>query len=251
MILIDMAMIGTEREPFPETKWTLVWQAQLGDSTAFRREAVTELCRLYWRPIYSYIRLRGHSPEDAEDLTQDFFARFLRLNHVDDLDAEKGRLRNYLLRAVKRHLASEWHRQHRQKRGGSLIGVSIDSAPIEAELGRIQAGESLTPEMAFDRQWALSLLDKVIDVLSEKYRSEGAIDHFFYLKDFIEPGSRAGRPQSAEVAAKLGMTPGAFRVAVHRLRQRYRETLLEMVTETLKPGENAEEELRYLLSSFS
>lgn len=240
---------GTERHAFPETKWTLVREAQNGASTAFRDRALTELCRLYWRPIYSFIRLRGHTPHDAEDLTQDFFVRFLGRDDIAVLDAAKGRLRSYLITAVKHHLFGEYRRESRQKRGGSLKALSIDTAEVERTLRLTDLKGGLAPEQVFDRQWALTLLDQAVQTLADHYEQEGRGDLFLCLQDFIDPA--AERPRGSVLAERLGMSEEAFRAAIHRFRRRYRECLGAAVRQTLAPGEDAEEELRQLMACFS
>jgi len=239
---------GTRIHAFPETSWTLVARAGDFGSPALREQALTELCRIYWQPIYSFIRLQGHSPHDAEDLTQGFFARFLRRNDVVGIDASRGRLRCYLITAVKNHLINEHKRDLRQKRGGANRMLSIDAIAAERHRRVPEPRDLLTPERAFDRQWALTLLDCVVQTLAERYQREGKGDLFVSLKDFVGP--RGDRPKGAELAETLGMSEAALRVAVHRFRERYRECLLATVGDTLAPGEDAEEELRHLMDAF-
>lgn len=243
-----MAVGGTEAQPFPETNWTLVLQAGEDASTSRRSRAITEWCRLYWQPIYCFIRLQGRRPHDAEDLTQGFFARFLKRNDIAGIDASRGRMRSYLVTAVKNYLISEHKREVRQKRGGATRILSIEALAAEARLQGIEPAEAASPEAGFDRQWALTLVENAVQTLAERYQQDGKGELFLHLKDFVGP--RGDRPKVATVAEALGMSEPALRVAIHRFRERYRECLLASVAYTLAPGEDAEEELRHLMSAF-
>lgn len=233
---------------FPNTRWSMVMAAR-ETSESERGEALEGLCRLYWRPVYLFVRQRGNSPEQTEDLTQEFFLRLLDGELFQSVSGpERGRLRSFLCVVLKRFLADDYHRRMAQKRGGNRVIVDIDGPSIE---NQIEGGgtDGTDPERAFDRRWALDLLEEARRRLKEDYRRAGKDGLFEQFEPSISP--RAGKVSHAEMAAELGMTEGAVKVAVHRFRQRYRECLLSTLRDTLAENEDPEEELRYLLSLFS
>ena len=233
---------------FPNTRWSMVVAAR--DSPSVERgEALGELCRLYWRPVYLFVRQRGHSPEETEDLTQEFFYRLIEGELLQGVGGpERGRLRSFICVVLKRFLVDDYHRRMTQKRGGGRVVVDIDGPSVE---GQIQDGrrEEADPERAFDRQWALDLLEEAIRRLKEDYLRAGKAGLFEQFEPTISP--QADRVSHAVLAAELKMSEGAVKVAVHRFRQRYRECLLSALRDTLSENEDPEEELRYLLSLFS
>ncbi len=235
-------------QSFPETRWSLVLRANSDDPEASQR-ALADLCNLYWAPVYAFIRLRGYSPHNAEDLTQGFFAAFLAREDFRKVDASRGRLRSYLLGAVKHYLTDEHRRASRQKRGGNSPTFSIDGMQAESHCRIPELSDSLTPERIFDRQWATTLLENVIRQLEDRYRKEKKEALFESLSPFIMPQAELGK--QAEIAARLGMSESAVRVAIHRLRQRYGILLRKTVADTLGPDGDIDEELRYLLGTFS
>jgi RNA polymerase sigma factor (sigma-70 family) len=208
-------------------------------------EALANLCRTYWYPLYAYARRRGNSAEDAQDLTQEFFARLLARNWINDADPAKGRFRSFLLSAMKHFLADEWDRALAQKRGCGVSTVPLQLDTAETRYGQ-EPADNTTPERIFERRWALTLLDKVLQQLRAEYESEGKADLFNLLNPCLV-GERTAQPY-AELAQALGVSEGTVKAAVHRLRQRYRALLRHQIAQTLaEPGE-VDDELRYLFA---
>lgn len=240
----------TQHQPFPETRWTLIGRARDSATEGERARALSDLCKIYWPPVFSFIRSSGYSPHDAEDLTQGFFARFLDRNDFADRDASQGRLRSYLISSVKNYLASEARKRGRIKRGGRLPALATEGNRGGSYFGRdAEPADELTPDRVFERQWAITLLECVVKALAIRYERDGNAELFCQLKDFIVP--QAENPSTQKIAAHLGMNESAVRVAIHRLRLRYRECLLEAVGDTLAPGESAEDELKHLMAAFA
>jgi len=248
----DQETPGTEtpRAPagcFVTTHWSVVLTAGRSDTTR-ARAALEQLCRSYWQPLYAYVRGAGHSREEAEDLTQEFFARLLAHNSVARADPARGRFRSFLLASLKHFLANEWDKARAQKRGGgsSLIPLEFDTAETRCAQP-VAPGD--TPDRAFDRQWALALLEVVLGRLRREYRDAGREDLFLGLKETLS-GGRAEIPYR-DLGAQLGLSEGAAKVAAHRLRQRYRELLREEIANTVAGPEEVEEELRQLFAALS
>lgn len=209
--------------------------------------ALAELCQTYWFPLYAYVRRRGHNKPDAEDLTQIFFSRLLEKNLFANLDSEKGKFRAFLLASLKHFLANEWDRSQAQKRGGGAAHLSLDWQTADAKF-QVAATNEPSPDKAFDREWALALLAKVIERLQKECEADGKIKVFEQLKMFLTAG-KADSAQ-AEVAKVLGMEEGAVRVAIHRLRKRYRALLRDEIAQTLTDKSQVDEELRALFGAF-
>ncbi len=232
---------------FPTTQWTLIDRATAGNPED-RSLALEEICAAYWTPVYAYIRARGYTPHDAEDLTQDFFAELLQRNDLAKVDACHGKLRSYLLTGVKNHLVSAHRWRTREKRGGNEVILSIDSVLAES---RCLISETTSPsasELLFDRQWAIALMEGVLEALEKRYNQKGQSALFQALKPFIMPSS--DQPASEALAQQLGMSDNTVRVAIHRFRQRYGELLRKAVKATLVEGANEDEEIRYLMTVF-
>ena len=229
---------------FAATRWTLVLSAARGSQTPRAATAMAELCRIYWYPLYAFIRRRGHAAPEAEDLTQGFFARLLEKNFLAAADREKGRFRTFLLMAVKRFLANEYDRAQTQKRGGGQRIVSLEGVEPETRYC-LEPADTMTPERFFEQQWALALLDQVLTRLEAEMTAAGKAALFEAMKGHLA-GSR--EETYAVTAARLGMTEGAVKVAVHRLRRRYRELLQEEIAHTVAGPEEIEEEIRYLFA---
>jgi RNA polymerase sigma factor (sigma-70 family) len=229
---------------FPTTLWTVVLHAGR-DAPARAQAALAQLCQAYWYPLYSFVRRRGHSPHDAEDLTQAFFAQLLEKHGLERVDPELGRFRTFLLASLKNFLANDWDRSHARKRGGGRTIVALDEQSAESRYRR-EPSHDMTPERHFERQWAMTLLDQALDVLRDEYQAEGNGDLFTELKAVL-----IGQPAAyAEMAARLRRSAGAIKVAVHRLRHRYRALLRARIAATV--GEGAvEDELRHLLAVLS
>ncbi len=236
------------RSPFPTTHWSLIGRAASADPVD-RDKALAEICRLYWPPVYAFIRSRGHPPHDAEDLTQGFFAGLLKRDDFAKADANHGRLRSYLLTAAKNHLNSEHRRQHRLKRGGDVTLISMD-ASVEEHFAVMQLGsDDWSPERVFHREWAVTVMKEVARRLERRYQDKDQGDLFEHLRGYITTEEAVSAQR--EVAARLGMSGQAFRVAVHRLRQRYRDELHAVVKSTLGSEESLEDELRQLMNAFA
>jgi len=226
------------------THWSVVLAAGQSDTTS-ARQALAKLCQSYWYPLYSYVRRRGFSPPDAEDLTQEFFARFLEHRWVSNADREKGRFRTFLLSALNHFLANEWDKARAQKRGGGMVLVPLEFATAETRYSR-EPADPVTPEQHFERRWAMTLLEAVVERLRLEYEAEGKGSLFAALHPCLI-GDRTSQPYD-ELAKKLGLSEAAVKSAVHRLRLRYRELLREEIAQTVAgPGE-VESELRHLIS---
>jgi RNA polymerase sigma-70 factor (ECF subfamily) len=232
---------------FATTHWTVVLAAGKR-STPQSDQALEELCRTYWFPLYAYVRRRGYSKEDAEDLTQTFFARFLEKNYLAGLSAGRGRFRAFLLASLKHFLANEWDKSQRQKRGGGVTPLSLDWQTADTQF-QIAATAEPSPEKAFDREWALALLGKVITRLQTECEAEGRGQQFAELKIFLTAGK--GALSHAEAAKGLGLAEGAVRVTVHRLRKRYRQLLRDEISQTLSDPAQVDEEMRALFCAFA
>jgi RNA polymerase sigma factor (sigma-70 family) len=234
------------RPVFVTTQWTVVLSAAR-DDTPRARAALENLCQTYWPPLYAYVRRRGYSPEDAQDLTQEFFARLLERNAVATVAPEKGRFRSFLLASMNHFLADEWDKARAQKRGGGRV-ISVDLQSAETRLGAAAAG-NLTPEKAYEHRWAITLLEQVYQRLGEDYRQQGKAALFDVLRTTLA-GTSAAAPY-AELARKLDMTKGAVKVAVHRLRQRYRALLRDTIADTVAGPEEVEDELKHLFRTLA
>ena len=231
---------------FATTHWSVVLAAR--DPASPRSEqALAELCCAYWCPLYAYLRRQGRSPHDAQDLTQEFFARLLHKDYLHAVEREKGRFRTFLLTAWKRFLANEWDREHAQKRGGFAPRVAIDQALAESRFA-VEPSHTLSPDVLFDRQWAMTLLERTMAQLQEEYVATGRATLFEYLQGCLAR-EESGLPY-AEIAARLHLTEAAVKMAVHRLRVRYREILRGEIADTVSSAEEIEEELRHLFSTF-
>lgn len=229
---------------FATTRWTLVHEAARGGDT-FAVAALGGLFQTYWPPLYRYVRRLGHPAADAEDLVQGFFAQLLKLDGLRLADPDRGRFRAFLLGGLKHHLANHWHREHRLKRGGHAPRLSIDWRHAEIGLGLDPADSAAGPDTLFDREWALALLEKVLADLAAEERD---LD-FARWKPFLGVGSE--RLPYAAIAAEFGLTEGAARVAVHRLRKRYRQRLRAEIARTLADARLVEDELRALFVALS
>lgn len=229
---------------FVTTQWSVVLTAG-GSDTAQAQAALEKLCATYWYPLYAYVRRRGHPVQDAQDLTQAFIARLLERKWIGDADRERGRFRTFLLTAMSRFLAGEWDRLRAHKRGGGVSHVPVQLDTAETRFGHEPVDDS-TPEQCFERRWALTLLDTVLQRLRDQYEHEGKGELFTGLNSSLVGGSES-QPY-AELAAQLGLSQGAVKVAVHRLRKRYRQLLRAEVAQTMAATEDVDEELRHLFA---
>jgi RNA polymerase sigma-70 factor (ECF subfamily) len=236
----------TTPDIFVTTRWTAVLTAGCSD-TARARQALAELCQAYWFPLYAYARRRGHGPHDAEDLTQGFFARLLKMQSLAGVSREKGKFRAFLLASMNHYLADEWDRACAQKRDIHRT-ISLDAEAAENRY-RAEPVEHLTPERLFDRQWALTLLEAVVQRLHREYEESGRGALFLELR-FAITGEKSDVPY-ADLAARLGLTGEAVRVAVHRLRQRFRKLLWEEIGQTVADESEIADEMRNLRQILS
>ncbi len=231
---------------FTTTHWSVVVSAQ-GQDTARSRQALETLCRTYWYPLYAFARRSGRSPADAEDLTQAFFCRVIEKDYLKSAEAAKGRFRSFLLVAFKRFAANEWDRQHAQKRGGFAAVVPIDQEFAESRFAA-DTQHNLAPDVLFDRQWALALLERTVEQLGREYSASGRAELFTLLRPCLVEDQSA--LPHAEIARRLSLTEGAVKMAVHRLRGRYREILREQIAQTVSSAAEVDEEIRHLFAAF-
>ncbi len=229
---------------FTTTHWSLVLAAA-GGKDARGGEALDRLCQVYWYPLYAFVRRQGHAPHDAQDLTQEFFLRLLDKDFLADIDRSKGRFRSFLLAALKHFLSKQWARGKALKRGGGRTLLPLDTLSAEDRYRR-EPQDNATPERLFERRWALALLDQVLSRLSKEYDSARKRAVFEQLQGCLT-GDRDLLPY-AELAARLGMTEGAVKVAVHRLRQRYRSVLRQEIAETVADPAEIDDEIRQLFA---
>ncbi len=233
-------------DDFHTTHWSMVIEAGRKDS-AGADAALSDLCEAYWYPLYAYARRRGLPAEEAEDRTQGFFAALLEKEWIVRADPERGRFRAFLLTAFKRHLGRERARERTQRRGGGRTTLRLDFEDGERRYS-LEPTHVDTPERLFDRRWALTLLAGTMGRLAAEFEEDGKAELFREIKVFL-PGADAAGPQ-AEIAERLGMTTGAVKVAVHRLRTRYRECLRTQIAQTVESASEIDEELGELLASL-
>lgn len=232
---------------FATTHWSVVLaagQQASPDASA----ALEELCRSYWYPLYAYVRWKAHSPHDAEDLTQEFFARLLSRDFLAGVNPAKGKFRSFLLASLNNFLANEWAKSRTAKRGGGQIPFSLDAESAEGQY-QLEPSSALSPEKLYDRRWAVHLLERAFAALQAEFGSGEKARVFDRLKEFLEDGTDAGDYSAA--ALVLGMTTNAVAVSVHRLRHRYRELVRVEVLQTVATPEQADEEVRYLLAALT
>jgi RNA polymerase sigma-70 factor (ECF subfamily) len=230
---------------FATTHWSLVLAAR--DQTPPAREALAALCRAHWYPLYAFIRRQGHNADAAQDLTQEFFARLLEKDFLRVVDRNKGKFRSFLLAACKHFLANERARANARKRGGTRTHLPIDFNAVEGRYS-LEPAQALTPEQLFARRWALTLLDQVLAQLQEEFLRAGKGPLFERLKAFLT--GEQGPLSYSQVAQELGLTEGAVRVRVHRLRTRYRELLCAEIARTVHDPAQIEDEIRDLFAAL-
>ena len=229
---------------FTTTHWSLVSAARPDEASQTRaRKALEELCRVYWYPLYAFVRSREYSVDDAQDLTQAFFTRIIEKGGFVSVDRERGRFRSYLLGAMKHFLANEWHRAQTQKRGGQMQFVEWDA--LDPETRYTQASkQSDNPEQLFEREWALETVSGALQALRDEMETAGRIDQFEALKGSLTGGEESSRE---EIAAQLDMSEDAVKVAIHRLRKRYRTLLRAAIAETVNNETDLDDEMHYLV----
>jgi RNA polymerase sigma factor (sigma-70 family) len=231
------------RDAFATTHWSVVLTAQGGSPAA--QTALERLCRIYWWPLYGFVRRQGYTPEEAQDLTQSFFALFLRRRDFDTVRQEKGRLRSYLLTSLKNFLGSAHRRARRVKRGDARPLVPLEEL-IARERADLEPAHSLSADRIYERCWALTLLEQVLTQLEEEYRITGKIALFQRLEQML--GDEPNRCSQAEIAQELGMTESAVKQAFYRLRQRYGLLVRQEIANTVAMPGDVEDELRHFIA---
>ena len=239
---VPKIMPGITKSGFVKTHWSLI-QAAAIDPTA-----LNTLCQAYWHPVYAFIRRNGYDPDQAQDLTQSFFTRMVEKNGLNDADPARGRFRSFLLTAVKNFLANEWDRARTIKRGGGQVTVSLDV--VKAERWYVPSVlDEETPEVLFERRWALSVLEHVMLRLRADFAAARESDLFENISVFLSQDS--SDVHYAELAGQLGMRPGTLRTRVYRMREKYRQLLREEIRETVSAEDEIDEEIRFLVSRLS
>lgn len=230
-------------QQFRTTRWSVVLSA-LDSDTTDSRVAMEHLCRLYWYPVFHFIRRSGYAQHDAQDLTQSFFARFVEKNWLERADPSRGRFRSFLLMILKRFLAGEWKKNHAIKREGNLHWLSLNMETAETRYAQ-EPADTTTPEQSFEKQWALTLLETVMQSLQGQYAQDDKTELFEHIKPCLM-GSRESQPY-ATLATQLGMSESAVKVSVHRLRKQYRECLRGEIAQTVSTPSEVDEEMKHLI----
>ncbi len=228
---------------FTTTQWSVVLDAQ--SESPLAQEALEKLCRIYWWPLYGFVRRQGYSPEEAQDLTQGFFAMMLERKDFDAVRREKGRLRSYLLASLKNFLAKAHRRAMTIKRGEGRPPVPLEELLVR-ERADLEAADTLSADRIYERRWALILLEQVLARLGEEYQVAGNSALFEQLKQML--GDEPDRPSQAKIAQELRMNENAVKQAFHRLRRRYRLLLREEIAQTVAVPSDVEDELRHFIA---
>jgi RNA polymerase sigma factor (sigma-70 family) len=232
---------------FRTTQWSIVLAAGRS-SSAEAHDALAALCRTYWYPLYAYVRRQGHSPDDAQDLTQEFFARLLEKNITAKADRSRGKFRSFLLVSLHHFLTREWRSAGARKRGGGRVVLSLDLQAGESRYA-LEPAHADTADKIYQRRWALTLLEQTLARLRDEFASRDKLELFEHLKPYL--GSDESTVPYRTIAAELGKTEGAVKVAVHRLRQRCREVLRAEIAQTVSGPHEVDEELRDLFDAVA
>ena len=228
---------------FTTTSWTVVLGAK-DDQSDVSQAALSTLCETYWRPLYSYMRHKGYSIEDAEDLTQEFFARFLEYDYLKNVEPSKGRFRSFLLASLNHFLANERAKSKTQKRGGHHTRIQLDFSDAEQRYA-LGPSQTLAPEALFDAEWARTVIETAFNLLESEFAASGKAHIFSRLKSCLS-GAKMDLPYR-DLSEQLNMSEGATKVAVHRMRKRYGTLLRNEIMKTVEKPEDVEEELKYLI----
>jgi RNA polymerase sigma-70 factor (ECF subfamily) len=241
------AQVPVDASVFATTHWSVVLAATDTDSPG-AQQALEQLCRTYWYPLYCFVRRQGYRAEDAQDFTQEFFARFLERKYFGLADPARGRFRSFLLKCLKNFLAEQHRHAVRLKRGGGHTVLQLGAQQDVEERFVAEPADNATPETIYDQRWAMTLLERVLQRLGEELAAAGNAERFAELKGHL--WGEAGGAAYGEIGERLGMSEGAVKVAVHRLRERYRELLREEVAHTVARHEDIDDELRYLIAAI-
>jgi RNA polymerase sigma factor (sigma-70 family) len=244
--LPNPADVENTRGTFSTTRWSVVLEAGQSDSPQ-AAEALEWLCRTYWYPLYAYVRRQGHAFADAQDLTQEFFARLLERKYLRLAERKRGRFRSFLLTSLKHFLINEWSKANREKRGGGRQFIPLDAEKTETRFLAEPADER-TPDKAFERRWAMVILGRVLDQLQAEFAAAERGQVFEELKSFLT--GEENESSYAEIGRRLEMTEGKLKVTVHRLRRRYRELLRKEISMTVNDPELIDEEIRELIAAL-
>ena len=234
-----------EADCFAQTRWSMIVAATGGDSTR-ARQALEHLCATYWYPLYAFVRRQGHGAADAQDLTQEFFARLLEKNWLEAVDREQGKFRSFLLAAMRHFLANEWDRANRLKRGGGQAVLSLDAESAEARYA-LEPADRMSADRIFERRWALTLLEQVLARMRREFLAAGREKLFEELKAALT----GEKIPYAEIASRLNLNEGAVRVAVHRLRVRYRDLIRAEIAETVAGEHEVDAEVQHLFAALA
>ena len=243
---VSEGLLGEARQ-FATTHWSVVLAAGRGDGTR-SQEALDKLCQTYWYPLYAFVRRQGYGPEDAQDLTQGFFAHLLEHHALAKADQTKGKFRTFLLASLRHFLANERDRARTQKRGGGSVLIALDPAVAESRFG-LEAALEASADKLFERNWALALMEGGLERLRAEQAAAGKRKQFEQLRDSLMADPDA--PAYAALAAQLGASEPSVRITVHRLRRRYRELLREAIAQTVSSPEEVEEEIRNLFAALA
>ena len=235
----------SDGKAFPDTPWTVLLQARHDNTLG--SNALAEICQMYWYPVYAYVRRRGRTAHESEDLTQDFFAAFLARGDFATADRAKGRLRSFLATAISHFLSQERRREHAAKRGGGRPILSID-AELAEERYKLEPVDRLSPEKLFERRWALTLLEHVLDELKAEYVRQNKAEVFEALSGFLTGNSTSAT--YADAAGPIGLSDNAAKMAVHRLRKRFKNLLHRHIAATVESPEDVAEEIAWMMSAF-
>ncbi len=245
--MTESATSRAQPQTFPHTRWSVVLAARK-ETSEQSAAALETICQAYWFPLYAYVRRCGQSPHDAQDLTQEFFSRLLEKRWLDTADRDKGKLRTFLIVALKKFMAKEWRKASAQKRGGGQTHLPMDTAFAESRYAA-DAESELRAEDIFEQQWALTLLELTLQRLQKEFESAGKPNDFEEMKSCLV--AERGAIDYASVASRLNLNEGAARVAVHRLRKRFREIYREEIAQTLSEDADLNGELRHLAQALA
>jgi len=230
---------------FETTLWTVVLQAGQTESPQ-SQAALAKLCQAYWYPLYAFVRRQGQGPDEAQDLTQEFFCRMIEKNYLQAADPRRGRFRSFLLASLKHFLANEWHRSQTQKRGGGAVVFSLEAEQAEERYSH-EPADGRTPEKIYDQRWAQALVEQVMTRLQAEFSETGKAERFDTLKAFLLDDDAASQ---AEIAERLGMSESAVKSALHRMRQRYGELFREEIANTVASPAEIDDEIRELFAAL-